>query len=519
MAQKEVKQWITMNGKHIPIFEGESKEDAINRAIAKSNEDKKNSDIQNRKKETDKFTAEKNGSIKEDAVKKVVQNMSKKLDKKPSVDKKDVDELTKKKDALKDTKLNAKPVTQKEIDNQKAQWKSWKEGDEVVYTAEKEFDMVKAPKPEKGKVLKVEDDHAVVEVDGMKMWVDKDNISRYRPVKSTSDSGKNTGASDDESETFLAEYWTKDNNGKTTKHFAKVTSKKDDMHGVNDYIKQNNKGLSYIQVGRADDLEDFEKSANGWGGAKEIDIRPKKSSNLIDSQLKSIEKYSPSEAKEYFEKIVKPAYDRGEISKADYTKLFDAVSNKAKAEGISNGSVKATLTGNDAIKHISSMEKGIPLMIKMGKDLPYEQVIYAGRGETQGRDTLRFFDGSGIGGTFGFTSKFISEHPEIQFKFNDNDPSKVTDLLKAIKGGSATSDNKPKDYFISGNTKFSLTKSGKDVYLVMSGADGKGATFKFKVAYANNPEKARANLGGTGKLAYLNFKDQPELLELLKNLK
>ena len=29
MADKDVKQWITVNGKHIPIMEGQSKEDAI----------------------------------------------------------------------------------------------------------------------------------------------------------------------------------------------------------------------------------------------------------------------------------------------------------------------------------------------------------------------------------------------------------------------------------------------------------------------------------------------------------
>ena len=29
--EREVKQWITVNGKHIPIFEGESKDDAVKR--------------------------------------------------------------------------------------------------------------------------------------------------------------------------------------------------------------------------------------------------------------------------------------------------------------------------------------------------------------------------------------------------------------------------------------------------------------------------------------------------------
>ena len=31
MADKEVKAWFTSNGKHIPIFDGETKDDAIKR--------------------------------------------------------------------------------------------------------------------------------------------------------------------------------------------------------------------------------------------------------------------------------------------------------------------------------------------------------------------------------------------------------------------------------------------------------------------------------------------------------
>ena len=53
--QKQVKDWITVNGQHIPIFEGESKSDAVNRAIAKSNEDKKNADIKRNKEESDRL--------------------------------------------------------------------------------------------------------------------------------------------------------------------------------------------------------------------------------------------------------------------------------------------------------------------------------------------------------------------------------------------------------------------------------------------------------------------------------
>ena len=55
----EVSDWITVNGQHIPILKGESKEDAYNRAVAKSNEDKKQSDIQKNKDVADKL----NGKI------------------------------------------------------------------------------------------------------------------------------------------------------------------------------------------------------------------------------------------------------------------------------------------------------------------------------------------------------------------------------------------------------------------------------------------------------------------------
>jgi len=38
---REVKQWITVNGQHVPIFEGESKEEAVKRAVKKTQGTKK----------------------------------------------------------------------------------------------------------------------------------------------------------------------------------------------------------------------------------------------------------------------------------------------------------------------------------------------------------------------------------------------------------------------------------------------------------------------------------------------
>lgn len=54
MAEKKIVDWFTMNGKHIPIYEGESKADAVNRSIAKGNEDKKQSDIAKNKEQAEK---------------------------------------------------------------------------------------------------------------------------------------------------------------------------------------------------------------------------------------------------------------------------------------------------------------------------------------------------------------------------------------------------------------------------------------------------------------------------------
>lgn len=125
MAEREPKDWITVNGRHIPIYEGESKQDAYNKAVAKMNEDKKKADIERNKKESDK--------------------------------------------------LNGKSTSSKP-------WSKWKVGDTVTYTASKDFDTVGTPKPQNGKVASIDDDHAIVMVDGMKMWVDEDTIDQFKSI-------------------------------------------------------------------------------------------------------------------------------------------------------------------------------------------------------------------------------------------------------------------------------------------------------------------------------------------------
>lgn len=80
MAQREIKDWITVNGKHIPIFDGESKQDAINRSIAKDNEDKKKSDIAKSQAERDKLNG-KDTSKKDDKDDDIDDSIKKSLDK------------------------------------------------------------------------------------------------------------------------------------------------------------------------------------------------------------------------------------------------------------------------------------------------------------------------------------------------------------------------------------------------------------------------------------------------------
>ena len=52
---KQVKNWIAVNGKHVPIFEDTKDRDDVNRAIAKSNEEKRLSEIAKNKEQADKL--------------------------------------------------------------------------------------------------------------------------------------------------------------------------------------------------------------------------------------------------------------------------------------------------------------------------------------------------------------------------------------------------------------------------------------------------------------------------------
>ena len=69
MAERKITGWFTMNGNHIPIYEGETTRDAMNRAVAKMNEDKKNEQIKKNKEQADKLNgkSEESNSDNDDA--------------------------------------------------------------------------------------------------------------------------------------------------------------------------------------------------------------------------------------------------------------------------------------------------------------------------------------------------------------------------------------------------------------------------------------------------------------------
>ena len=82
MANKEPKQWITVNGQHIPIFEGETKDQAVNRYIAKTNEEKKQKDIARNKAQADKLNGKKS---KEQTKEQKLAELKKQYDATPSI--------------------------------------------------------------------------------------------------------------------------------------------------------------------------------------------------------------------------------------------------------------------------------------------------------------------------------------------------------------------------------------------------------------------------------------------------
>ena len=64
MENREPVAWITVNGNHVPLFEGESKQDAVNRSVAERNEAAKEKQIARNKAEADVLNGKTKGMMK-----------------------------------------------------------------------------------------------------------------------------------------------------------------------------------------------------------------------------------------------------------------------------------------------------------------------------------------------------------------------------------------------------------------------------------------------------------------------
>lgn len=141
------------------------------------------------------------------------------------------------------------------------------------------------------------------------------------------------------------------------------------------------------------------------------------------------------------------AYDiydttKGDTARFSKEQVVDAMSNRLKIENaklqyyngkpiirVSYTENKEEITGQEVIDILKNNRVGIPLKIKITQNGEYKQVLYNGNNN----GTFYFYDKEGVGEAFGFTERFIVNNPDrIKFKFNDNDSTKVAELIKSL---------------------------------------------------------------------------------------
>ena len=96
-------------------------------------------------------------------------------------------------------------------------------------------------------------------------------------------------------------------------------------------------------------------------------------------------------------------------------------------------------TGKNAIKALTEIPVGTPVKIKTKASSDWTQAILmqvnntapvvGGIANYRDDNNAKFYDGT----AFQFTFRFIMQG-DIQFKFNDNDPTVVTALLRRLQG-------------------------------------------------------------------------------------
>lgn len=101
-------------------------------------------------------------------------------------------------------------------------------------------------------------------------------------------------------------------------------------------------------------------------------------------------------------------------------------------------STGSELSGKSMVDALNTMDVGTPLLINPGTG-KYIQALYVGQSEIQSQVAYRFFDGSGVDGTFGQTKRFIMNNQDrVSMILDDNDPAEVAKLTSKFKGVNAS---------------------------------------------------------------------------------
>ena len=268
--------WRTINGVHVFIREGETPTDALNRTIAKKNEDTKAEQIAKNQKKADKLNG-KSGTIT-----------------------KTVHYFAKNKDGKSET--HTVQVTVPDTYAGKASIREYLNANVpgiyqmAVYDSDKDA----------GKADKVDD-----------------------PIDLTENKEKKSNNKSSETEEFDVEYWTT-YNGHTAKQYARVTGNKDDMYEVRDYIKK------YIKDNDLGELSHLDIGRKGSGSAKEeqyaanpmytSQFKVKDSRPLNQIAQDYIKKYKLAKGESKIPlAVIKKDIAKLDLSEKDYTKLLGMI--------------------------------------------------------------------------------------------------------------------------------------------------------------------------------------------------
>lgn len=92
-------------------------------------------------------------------------------------------------------------------------------------------------------------------------------------------------------------------------------------------------------------------------------------------------------------------------------------------------------TGTEMLLILRKIEKGTPLKITFTSVESYKQCLYMGYKESPcNMPEYYFFDGSGLGGMFKFSERFILNNKNINITLDNNDAELVSKLIQKVKG-------------------------------------------------------------------------------------